>query len=128
TRFSRDWSSDVCSSDLVGKRQDAMVHLLHHQAVQVQKISRYAQLVDGARAALKGLDPAVSPETRRRQSDGRTPARRISSPARCSTGASTACSSAVRSAGLSLSRFSSLAIRLRAGVWPEIIRCSRSRV
>src|SRR5260370_17247631 len=32
TRFKCDWSSDVCSSDLVGKQRPAQAHVLERQA------------------------------------------------------------------------------------------------
>jgi len=47
--------------DTVGQGQNAMVHLLHDQAVQVQKISSNAQLGDGARAVLKSFDTGGEP-------------------------------------------------------------------
>lgn len=50
--------------DAVGQRQDAVVHLFHDQAVQVQKISGNAKLGDGARAAPENLYAGGEPRNK----------------------------------------------------------------
>src|SRR5690606_39474512 len=70
TRFSRDWSSDVCSSDLTGSNpkrarprsiDDGTMPATVRQAI-LERID--ADDPDGARVLLDGIDAALSPEAR----------------------------------------------------------------
>src|SRR5690606_39752380 len=55
TRFSRDWSSDVCSSDLFAPRLD----IVHLEAVALQVAERHADMVEFAAGENVGGDGAV---------------------------------------------------------------------
>src|SRR5690606_41043719 len=75
TRFSRDWSSDVCSSDLEAEARGARIHgglgmLLHQAALAFEKWIDRKSVVQGKSGALGGRRSSTT--KRRRGGAART--------------------------------------------------------
>src|SRR5690606_39291262 len=66
TRFSRDWSSDVCSSDLI---EDSLNHLRRYLAELVTRIRGHAEQVAGASRSLADVSAGLHGSAERQARD-----------------------------------------------------------